>query len=75
MVMNTLNMFCEASGLKINTDKSRAMCSPGMTRHRRNNLTNIFVIRFTSDLGCYLGFRLVQGRVSKATFSDILEKT
>ena len=72
--MDALQAFCTASGLKINVDKSRAMCSRNITCTRRENFTGISSIRFATNLGKYLGFPLISGRVSKATFSELLER-
>ena len=74
LVLDTLDDFCKASGLRVNFDKSRALCSKNVSRRRRDNFTNISSIRFTTDLGKYLGVPLVQGKVTKSTFYGLLEK-
>ena len=73
-MVNTLNEFYKASGLKVNFDKSRGMCFPSVTVRRKNNFTAISAIHFASDLGCYLGFPLVFGRVKRTVFDPLLEK-
>lgn len=65
LVIDTLRYFCEASGLKVNFDKSRATCSSKVSRQCKENLSRISSIRFVNDLRSYLGFSLVQERVNK----------
>lgn len=72
--MNTLNDFCHASGLKINTLKSKAMCSRMVHGDRKQRIKEISSISFVADLGHYLGFPLVKGRVARNVYNDILDK-
>ena len=74
LVLDTVADFCAASGLKVNFDKSRAMCSKVVTRHQRENFSGISAVRFSTNLGKYLGVPLIHGRVTRATFYDALEK-
>ena len=74
MVLEVMNGFCNASGLRINFDKSRAMCSKVVSRHQKENFTSISSIHFTTNLCKYLGVLLIQGNVTKATFYAVLEK-
>lgn len=41
---------------------------------RRNSLKNLTSIRFVEDLGTYLGFPLVHGRVNIDVYNDVVEK-
>jgi hypothetical protein len=74
VVMSTLDDFCTASGLKVNTLKSKAMCSRMVQVDRKHALKEVSDIRFVADLGHYLGFPLVKGRVSKDVYNDILDR-
>ena len=56
LLCDTLDMFCKMSRLKVNTFKSRAMCSYLVSRQRRELFHGISSIRFVSELGRYLGF-------------------
>lgn len=58
-VTNVLQDFCKISGLKISLEKSR------VTNDRKDKILNITQIRFTSNLGKYLGFKIFQGRPKK----------
>lgn len=75
LISEVLNKFCDSSGLSINLEKSRAMCSHRMSRAKKAELASLSPIQFTSDLGRYLGFPLVRGRVKKSDhFNFLLEK-
>ena len=74
LLMSVLNNFCEASGLKVNVDKSQVMCSKNVSRRRWDNFTAISSLRFTSTLGKYLGFPLVNGKMTKSEFQVIIDK-
>lgn len=74
LVSETLHDFYKASGLKVNFTKSRAMCSRHVPRSRREDLARISSINIVNDLGTYLGFPLVNGRVTKNTYVPIVEK-
>ena len=68
-----LNDFELASGLKMNVDKSRTVAFKALPRRKKEILASISHIPFTSNLGKYLGFPLVQGRCRKSEFGDLIE--
>ena len=74
VVMDTLEEFCSASGLRINTLKSTAMCSRMVQGERKRELQDISTIKFVADLGHYLGFPLVKDRVSRDVYNDVVDK-
>lgn len=74
VVMDTLQTFCQASGLKVDVEKSKAMCSRLVLRQKKDNMKDISSISFVSDLGVYLGFFLVQGRVNHNVYNAVLDK-
>nr|KYP48705.1 Transposon TX1 uncharacterized [Cajanus cajan] len=74
MVTESLQRFCNASGLKVNLTKSRMMASKGVPRSRKNSLTQITNIIFTNDLGKYLGFQMLRGRVTTRHFGEVMTK-
>ena len=74
VVMDTLNEFCIASGMKVNILKSKAMCSKRVHESVKRSIKEISSIRFVANLGHYLGFPLIQGRATKYTYDYILEK-
>ena len=72
--MDTLEEFCSSSGLRMNTFKSKAMCSRMVKGERKREIQDISTIKFVADLGHYLGFPLVQGRVSRNVYNDVVDK-
>lgn len=50
------------------------MCSKGVTRSRKEHLVGITGIRCVDDLGSYLGFPLVRGRVTRSVYNNLVEK-
>lgn len=72
--MDSLNDFCMSSGLKVNFDKSKAMCSSQVPRQRRRDLSNITCIPFVHRLGNYLGFPLVNGRTNTTHYNSVVER-
>ncbi|XP_016164225.1 uncharacterized protein LOC107606708 [Arachis ipaensis] len=73
-VLDTLATFCRASSMKVNFDKSRAICSMNVSRQHKDLFTGISSIRFANSLGKYLGVPLKHGRVTKADFHDVVDK-
>ncbi|KAL4292809.1 hypothetical protein AHAS_Ahas18G0065200 [Arachis hypogaea] len=73
-VLDTMATFCRASGMKVNFDKSHAICSMNVSRQRKDLFTGISSIRFANSLGKYLGVPLKHGRVTKADFNDVVDK-
>lgn len=59
LISNVLFDFCKASGLKVNFEKSRIICSKYVCRARKNIFSQLSLIHFVSDLGKYLGFPLI----------------
>ena len=74
MVMHSLNIFCKASGMKVNLEKSKAFCSKNVTARRRYIFTSVSSIRFALDLERYLGVNLNHSRTSRASFHSVIEK-
>ncbi|XP_072087303.1 uncharacterized protein [Arachis hypogaea] len=54
-VVYTLELFCKVSGMKVNIEKSKAICSRNISNRRKEMLSGVSHIPFTSDLGKYLG--------------------
>ena len=71
---NMLTDFCNASGLKVNTDKSRMICSKNVLRRIKHDISQLSHIKFASSLGKYLRFPLIQGRVKRPDFNFIIDR-
>lgn len=72
LVANVLQDFCSFSGMKVNIDKSRALAAKGVMSGRKEKLQNITQIKFTNNLGKYLGFRIFQGRPTREDFANVI---
>ena len=74
LVMQVLKEFQELSGLIVNLDKSKSMVSKMDPRQKHLRLSAVSSISFASNLGKYLGFPLIHGRMKKADFQFLLDK-
>ena len=74
LVVNILQKFEIASGLKVNIEKSKVMVSKGISISLKEQLAGESSIVFASHLGRYLGFPVSHGRVKKADFHFIIDK-
>lgn len=61
LITDTLDEFCQSSGLRVNFEKSHAMCSSKVSRARKDKFTSVSSINIVGDLGKYLGFPLING--------------
>nr|XP_025692546.1 uncharacterized protein LOC112794781 [Arachis hypogaea] len=73
-VMKTLDMFTQASGLKVNIHKSKAQCSKNVSARRKEVLSGIFSIRFCQYLGRYLGVNIGHDRASRKMAQEVIDK-
>ena len=55
-IKDTLEVFCELSGQKVNNDKSRIYFSPNVEDYRRDMICSCLNLHSTPNLGTYLGF-------------------
>lgn len=74
LVKEVLDAFCHASGLKVSIQKTRFMAFKNMSRGKISKFAAAIDFHHTSNLGKYLGFPLLTGRVKKADFGFILDK-
>ena len=72
-IKDVLDSFCELSGQKISSDKSRVFFSPNMTAEDRLDLCEILGFRSTPSLGKYLGFP-IKHTGTPQDFGFILER-
>ena len=68
LVIQVLDSFYLASGLKINLEKSSFMDSKNVHISTVEKFSGIMTICSTTNFGKYLGFPLLQGRVKKDNF-------
>lgn len=70
---NAMKLFYDSSGLKINTNKTKALASRGVQQEVRAEISSIAPIPFVSNLGRYLSFPLHGGRNHGGRFNFMLE--
>lgn len=73
-VSSILEKFGQASGLKVNVNKSRAFFSAGVPPAKARKSTQITQIREAKTLEKYLGFPLSHGRQTKKDFDFITDR-
>lgn len=74
VIRKVLETFCTASGQKVSLEKSKIFFSNNVSRELGNLISEASGITSTRDLGRYLGMLVLQKRINKDTFGDILEK-
>lgn len=74
LVKDVLQAFCLASGMKINIQKSQFLPSKNLTQTKVAKLESLLEFKHTYNIGKYLGFPLLSGRVKNSDFSYIVDK-
>ena len=74
VVKEVLEAFCYSSGQIISTIKTLIYFSENLSHRETKRLGETIGFTVTSDLGRYLGVPLLHTRVTKNTYSGILEK-
>lgn len=73
-IMETLNIFCDMSGQKINFQKSSLFVSNNVNVNHARSLSTLCGIPLTKDLGIYLGIPMIHKRKGKHHFDHIIHK-
>lgn len=73
LVRDVLQSFCLASGLKVNIQKLKFTSSTNIARLCVRRFRNIVQFMHTKNLGKYLEFALLTGRVKNSDFSHIMD--
>nr|AIK35195.1 LINE-type retrotransposon LIb DNA [Ipomoea batatas] len=74
IMIDCLNTFSSTSGLQVNLSKSTIFCSPNLHAGLRKQIGDKMNIPTSDNLGTYLGIPMLQKRVSRHTFSSVVEK-
>ncbi|KAL9862399.1 putative RNA-directed DNA polymerase [Arabidopsis thaliana] len=74
VIRRVLERFCVASGQKVSLEKSKIFFSENVSRDLGKLISDESGISSTRELGKYLGMPVLQRRINKDTFGDILEK-
>jgi len=74
LIREVLDEFCYHSGQKVNLHKSKVFFSKNTNPNIVTNLSGILDIEETKDLGCYLGAPVIHQKISKHSFSFLIDK-
>lgn len=74
LVKEVLRDFCHASGLNVSIHKSIFLPSKNISKAKVDKFVSITGFSHTYNLGKYLGFPMLVGRVRKGDFYNILGK-
>ena len=74
VIRGILEAFCKSSGQRVSLEKSKIFFSKNVHRDFENLISDESGIRSTKDLGKYLGMPVLQKRINKGTFGEILER-
>lgn len=74
VIRRVLEKFCIASGQKVSLEKSKIFFSNNVHRDLAKLISDESGIKATKDLGKYLGMPVLQKRINKDTYGEVLEK-
>ncbi|XP_074267339.1 uncharacterized protein LOC141590668 [Silene latifolia] len=74
VIKEVLDHFCQASGEKVSTAKSKIFFSSNTTGNDQEDISSLLGFDITDDLVTYLGVPTINGRVTRATFAHLEEK-
>ncbi|KAL4370603.1 hypothetical protein AHAS_Ahas06G0082300 [Arachis hypogaea] len=73
-IKGVLETFCNASGLKINEDKTAIVFSKGTAGSTREEIQNLSKFKEQKELGKYLGASISDKREGKERYKDIVRR-
>lgn len=73
-ILHCLNMFCSASGQKVNANKTSICFSKNVSDNEANGITSCGGFSVSKDIGRYLGAQILRGRVTIGRYNHILDK-
>ncbi|KAG7551702.1 Ribonuclease H domain [Arabidopsis thaliana x Arabidopsis arenosa] len=74
VIRRVLEKFCLASGQKVSLEKSKIFFSSNVSREMEGLITAESGIGSTRELGKYLGMPVLQKRINKETYGEVLER-
>ena len=74
VIRKVLERFCGASGQKVNLEKFVIFFSENVHQDLANSISHESGIKGTKQLGKYLGMPVLQKRINKETFGEVIEK-
>lgn len=74
IIRSVLERSCTASGQKVSLEKSKIYFSANVPREFRKLISTASGIQSTCDLGKYLGLPVLQKRLNKETFGEVVAR-
>ncbi|KAL9859832.1 putative RNA-directed DNA polymerase [Arabidopsis thaliana] len=74
VIRGVLENFCKASGQRVSLEKSKIYFSKNVHRDLEKLISVESGIKSTKDLGKYLGMPVLQNRINKDTFGEVIER-
>lgn len=74
VILNCLNLFCSASGQKINASKASIVFFKNVSSNEANAIASCGGFSVSHELGWYLGAQISQGRSTIQRFKNIVDK-
>lgn len=74
LVNEVLQSFCVASGMKVSVHKSRFLPSKNLHRGMIEKFESIIGFHHTFNIGRYIGFPLLSGKIKKVDFAYIHDR-
>lgn len=74
IMQRCLNLFCEASGIKVSIDKSRVYFSDNTDFWIKEAVCGVLGMEATEDFGKYLGVPTINGRTSTRDYQYLVDK-
>ncbi|KAG7557811.1 Reverse transcriptase domain [Arabidopsis suecica] len=74
VIRTVLEKFCLASGQKVSLEKSKIFFSNNVSRELERLISAESGIESTRELGKYLGMPILQKRINKETYGEVLER-
>ncbi|XP_010676027.1 uncharacterized protein LOC104891937 [Beta vulgaris subsp. vulgaris] len=75
VIRQILDKYCAMSGQLVNYHKSSFQCTANISEDDKANFASILQMSETFDLGEYLGCPIIHSKVTKETFSSVINKT
>ena len=75
VMLRCLDTFCQATGQRMNKDKTRIYFSKNVHFTRAVEMSQRMGVKLTGDLGKYLGIPLLHKKLTLATCAPLLSKT
>ncbi|GAU42748.1 hypothetical protein TSUD_77850 [Trifolium subterraneum] len=73
-IMHCLDLFCQASGQKINNQKTEIYFSKNVDQQLKEDILQHTCFKHVNNIGKYLGANITHGRATRGKFKNIIDK-